>query len=125
MLNVIIWTLVYSLATAGSITLLGQRDLISGNLLELKKIFLLITNWKFIISMIMALFARMAFIMTNNSLLKIPRLAESSTTITTFITLFCLVLVVVANILFLKEKINITQGIGGTLILLGIWVMLR
>jgi drug/metabolite transporter (DMT)-like permease len=123
--NVLIWTLIYSFATALSIVLLGQRDLISGNLLEFKNFINLLINWKFIISMSFALIARGAFIMTNNSLLKIPRLADSSTTITTFITLFCLVLVVIANVIFLKEKINIQQGLGATLIMFGIWIMLR
>ena len=125
MLSVIIWTLTYSVATAISITLLGQRDLISGNLLSVGKIISLLFNWKFIVSMVAALFARMAFIMTNNALLKIPHLAQSSTTITTFITLFCLVLVVVANYIFLKERINLAQTIGAVLILAGIWTMLR
>jgi drug/metabolite transporter (DMT)-like permease len=125
MLNIILWTLVYSIATAISIVLLGQRDLISGNLLEIKRLLLLLANWKFIVSMVFALIARVAFIMTNNSLLKIPSLANSSTTITTFITLFCLILVVVANIIFLKEKINISQGVGATLIMIGVWVMLK
>ena len=117
--------MVYSIATAISIVLLGQRDLISGNLLEIKRLLLLLANWKFIVSMVFALIARVAFIMTNNSLLKIPSLANSSTTITTFITLFCLILVVVANIIFLKEKINISQGVGATLIMIGVWVMLK
>ncbi len=125
MINVIFWTLIYSIATAVSIVLLGQRELISGNLFELKRFFLFLINWRFIISMAFALVARMAFVMTNNSLLKIPALANSSTTITTFITLFCLILVVIANIIFLKEKINITQGLGATLIMIGIWVMLK
>lgn len=123
--NVLIWIAVYSIATASSIVLLGQRDLISGNLLEIKRLFILLLNWKFIVSMIFALLARVAFIMTNNSLLKIPRLAESSTTITTFVTLFCLILVVVANIIFLKEKINMTQGVGATMIMAGILIMLK
>jgi hypothetical protein len=125
MYSVITWTFIYSIATAVSIVLLGQRDLISGNLFDLKKILFLITNWKFIISMIAALFARVAFILTNNALLKIPSLAQSSTTITTFITLFCLILVVIANIIFLKERINVGQGAGATLIMIGIWMMLR
>lgn len=125
MVNVLIWTAIYSVATASSIVLLGQRDLISGNLLELKRLFLLIINWKFIVSMIFALIARMSFIMTNNTLLKIPRLADSSTTITTFITLFCLILVVIANVIFLKEKINVMQGVGATMIMIGIWIMLK
>ena len=125
MIDVIFWTLIYSIATAFSIVLLGQRDLISGNLLDLKRLFLLIINWKFIVSMLFALTARMAFVMTNSSLLKIPRLADSSTTITTFITLFCLILVVIANIIFLKEKINVAQGVGAAMIMIGIWIMLK
>lgn len=125
MYAVIFWTLIFSIATAVSVVLLGQRDLISGNLLDPKKIFYLVTNWKFIISMAAALFARMSFIMTNNSLLKIPHLAESSTTITTFATLFSLILVVIANYFFLQERLNLSQGAGAMLIMIGIWILLR
>lgn len=122
---VIFWTFLFSAATAISIVLLGNRDLISGNLFSLKSIINLIFNWRFIISMICALGARFAFIMTNNSLLKIPHLAESSTTITTFITMFSLIMIVIANIIFLKEKMQIEQGIGAFIILFGIWMMLK
>ena len=125
MFNVFLWTAMFSVATAVSIVLLGQRDLISGNLLEMKKLVNLFTNWKFIISMVFAVFARMAFMMTNNALLKIPKLAEASTTITTFITLFALILVVIANIVFLNEKIGVPQGVGAFLIMIGIMIMLR
>lgn len=125
MIPVFFWTLVFSVATAISIVLLGQRDLISGNLFEIKKLFFLMTNWKFIISMIAAVLARVAFMMTNNSLLKIPRLAEASTTITTFITLFCLVFVVIVNAVFLQERISIFQGAGAFLIMVGILIMLK
>jgi drug/metabolite transporter (DMT)-like permease len=125
MYQVFIWTFIFSLATTASIVLIGQRDLISGNLFEIKRILLLITNWKFIASMAFALLARTAFIITNNSLLKIPSLAQSSTTITTFITLFSLILVVLANYIFLKERINVQQGAGAMLIMFGIWIMLR
>lgn len=122
---VIFWTFIFSATTATSIVLLGNRDLISGNLLSLKGIGALIFNWRFIISMLCALGARFAFIMTNNTLLKIPHLAESSTTITTFITMFSLIIIVAANMIFLKEKLNIEQGIGAFIILFGIWMMLK
>lgn len=125
MIDVIIWTATYSFATAISIVLLGQRDLISGNLFEPKNLIALLINWKFIVSMIFALVARASFVLTNNALLKIPHLATSSTTITTFITLFCLILVVIANAIFLKERINLTQGIGASLILFGIFLISR
>lgn len=125
MYSVILWTLLFSITTAISIVLLGNRDLISGNLLSPQSILNLIFNWRFIISMVCALAARFAFIMTNNSLLKIPHLAESSTTITTFITMFSLIVIVVANIVFLKEKMQIGQGAGAFIILFGIWMMLK
>jgi drug/metabolite transporter (DMT)-like permease len=115
----------YSIATAGSITLLGQRDLISGNLFSFEKIIALLINWKFIFSMLLALMARVSFIMTNNSLLKIPRLAANSTTITAFVTLIGLVLIVVFNYIFLKEKLNLNQAIGAFLIMFGIFMMLK
>lgn len=125
MTPVFFWTMIFSVATAVSIVLLGQRDLISGNLLDIQKIMSLFTSWKFLVSMFAAVLARVAFMMTNNALLRIPKLADASTTITTFITLFALILVVVANILFLDEKINVYQGVGAFIILLGIWLMLR
>lgn len=125
MTQVIFWTIVYSIATTVSITLLGHRDLISGNLLEIKRIILLVTNWKFIISMIFALIARISFTMTNNALLKISRLADASTTITTFITLVCLIFVVIANYVFLKEKLNPQNIIGAVIIMIGVCVILK
>lgn len=125
MLLVFFWTIMYSIATAGSITLLGQRDLISGNLFSFEKIIALLINWKFIFSMLLALMARVSFIMTNNSLLKIPRLAANSTTITAFVTLIGLVLIVVFNYIFLKEKLNLNQAIGAFLIMFGIFMMLK
>lgn len=125
MFAVFFWTIMFSIATAISIVLLGSRDLISGNLFSWDKIWALVTNWKFIVSFAFALLARVSFILTNNALLKIPSLAKESTTITTFITLLSLVLVVIANAIFLKERINLMQGLGALLIMLGIWIMVR
>lgn len=125
MLSVIFWTLVFSITTATSIVLLGKRDLISGNLLSFKGILDLMLNWRFVVAMACALGARFAFIFTNNSLLKIPRLAESSTTITTFITMLSLIMIVIANIIFLKEKMHPSQSTGAFIILFGIWMMLK
>ena len=124
MITVLFWTLIYSLATAASITLLGSRDLISGNLFSIKNILNLALNYKFIISMVCAIIARLAFILTNNAILKIPKLSSSATTITTFITLICLVFVVAANIAFLGEKIRTIQILGAGIIMVGIIILL-
>lgn len=124
MAAVIFWTLVYSVTTAASIVLLGHRDLISGNLWSVDRVIALLLNWKFILSLVFALGARFSFVLTNNALLSIPELAPASTTITTFITLVCLVFVVLANVYFLKERLVMSQMAGAALIMVGIVVML-
>lgn len=125
MFEVILWTLVYSFTTAASIVLLGQRDLLSGNILSLSGFLQLLFHWKFILSMTFALAARFSFVLTNKALLGIPRLAPASTTITTFITLFCLIFVVAANVYFLEERLNITQILGGLTVMVGIFLLLK
>lgn len=85
----------------------------------------LIFNWKFILAMVFAVVCRISFIMLNNALLKVPRLASSSTTITTFATLLSLGFVLVANYLFLNEKLSLQQVIGAFIILVGVTIMMK
>ena len=122
--SVILWTIAFSISTAISIVLLGDRKLISGNLFSMKAILAILLNWKFIVSMLFAVVARMSFIMTNNSLLKIPDLAKNSTTITTFITTVTFVVVIFANYFFLGERLMFKQAIGCLIILAGVWMIL-
>ena len=116
--------LLYCLSTAFSIVLLGDRNLISGNLYEVKNIILLVFNWKFILSMSLAVLSRVSFILINNTLLKIPYLAEVSTTIAVFITLTSIIFIILANHFFLKETLNLKQAIGAFIVLTGIFIML-
>ena len=85
----------------------------------------LIFHWKFIASMACAVISRFSFILINNSLLKIPSLAENSTTITSFITAIGFIFIMIANYLFLNERITVQQGVGALIILLGMGIMLR
>lgn len=125
MTQVIIWTIIFSFASSLSIVLLGQRDLFSRNLLDIKNLLLLLMNWKFILSMILALFSRYSFMIINSSLLKIPRLANSATTITAFITSMSLILVVIMDFIILKERPALNQLIGAVIILFGVLIILR
>ena len=125
MILILCWILIYCVANTLSIVLLGDRSLISGNLLNLENILRLIFNWKFIMAMAVAVLTRVIFIMLNNSLLKIPRLAAVSTTIATFITLLSLIFILLANYLFLDEKLNVQQGFGAAIVLLGISLMVK
>ncbi len=120
-----ILVIIYCLSTAFSIVLLGDRSLISGNLFELKNIVSLVFNWKFILSMSLAVLSRVSFILINNTLLKIPYLAPISTTLSVFITLSSIIFILLANHFFLKESLNIKQAIGAFIVLTGIFIMLN
>ena len=114
----------YCLCTAFSIALLGDKKLISNNLYNIQNIFSLIINWKFILSMTLAVFSRVTFILINSMLLKIPYLAGSATTVSVFITLLSIVFIVITNHYFLNETLNMRQGIGAFIVLAGIFIML-
>ena len=125
MFYVILYTALFSIVTVVSILLTGSRSFISGGELTPMKIVQMIFDWHFILGAGFAFAARLFFIMVNNSLLKIPHLADSSTTITTFITSIAMILVIIANYYFLGEKINAMQGAGAFIILLGIFMITR
>lgn len=125
MIVIIFWTIIYCVSSSISIVLVGDRNLISGNLFSWNAIISLLFNWKFIVAMMLAIFSRLSFIMLNNSFLKIPRLASISTTLTTFVTLLSLIFIVIANYFFLDEKLNIQQMIGAFIILIGVAFMAK
>jgi drug/metabolite transporter (DMT)-like permease len=125
MVIIISLILLYSISTVSSIVLLGDKTLISGNLFQVKNVFFLMTNWKFILSMTFAIIARIAFTLFNSTILKVPHLANASTTLTTFMTLTSLIFIVLANHYFLNEKLNLQQGMGAFIILIGVIVMFK
>lgn len=122
---IIFWTIIFCLCNTFSIVLLGDRSLISGDLFHVENLLRLVLNWKFILAMALAVVTRISFIMLNNSLLKVPRLANVSTSICTFITLLSLIFILVANYFFLNEKLNLQQGIGAVIVLAGIAIMVK
>ena len=123
-LKLLFWIVSYSLAMAFSIALLGDRAILSGNLFFFIGVIKIIFHWKFALSMCMALFARVAFVMVNNSLLFIPHLAANSTTVTAFILVIAYVAVVIVNGIFLNESLSLLQYFGASMIIVGLLVML-
>ena len=89
------------------------------------KVIKLLLDWHFILGAGFAFLARLSFILINNSLLKMPNLAGSSTTITAFITSIAMIFVIAANYLFLGERISVSQGVGAFLILVGIFIIVK
>lgn len=124
MFPVIFWTCIFSLVTVVSILLTGSRTLISGDI-NFSRLLQILLDWRFLLGALFAFGARLSFILINNALLKIPQLAESSTTITALITSVALVFVILANYFFLGERIGLTQGVGAFIILFGIFLVTR
>lgn len=120
-----LWLIIYCISNTVSITLVGDRSLISGNIFTVSGMFQLVTDWRFIIAMFFALFARISFIMINNSLLKVPRLAGASTSITTLATLISLIFILVANYYYLNERLSVQQMVGAAVMFVGITLMVK
>jgi drug/metabolite transporter (DMT)-like permease len=85
----------------------------------------LLFNWKFIVAMALAVLSRLSFIMINNALLKIPRLANISTSLCTLITSVSLIFVLLTNYYFLDEKLSAQQMVGAVTIIAGIALMVK
>ena len=122
MLNIILLTILFSITTVTSILLLGSRNIIGGDM-SLVRIIHILFGWQFILGAIFAFASRLIFMLINNALYKIPELSGTSTTVTTLITTVSLIFVIIANYYFLHERINITQGIGAVVIILGIFLI--
>lgn len=123
MVVIVAWVIVYCVAASASIVLLGDRSLLSGNLFSARGLLALVTNWRFAAAMGLALLARLSFTMLNANLLKVPRLQGGATTITTFVMAISFVFIVAANVVFLKERLTVQQGVGALLVVIGIGVM--
>lgn len=124
MLSVIVYALLFSLATVASILLLGSREIIGGVMTPVRIIQVIFT-WQFILGAFMAFVARLLFMLINNALYRMPEFSDSSTTITTLITTVALIFVIIANFYFLDEKITCIQGIGAATIFFGIFLVTR
>ena len=124
-LSIAALTLIFSLATAASTTLLGDRGLLAGNMLSVDWAWRLLLHWKLWLSIGLAILARISFVGINHFALKIPALASAATTVTAFITCIAFIFLVGANVLFLNEKVSLTQLCGIGLIMTGVFVMVR
>ena len=125
MLILILLVIIFCITSVCSIVLLGDKKLISGNLYNIKNIISLIFNWKFILSMAFAVITRFTFVLINNSILKVPQLANASTTITMFISFVSTIFIVIANHYYLNERLNLQQGIGAFIMLIGVSIMFK
>jgi hypothetical protein len=110
MKTVLSWTLAFSAVTAASVTLLGKKELIGGEITGFKPLITLVCSWRFILSMILAVIARGLFIQVNRALLNVVELQNSANTFTVVVTTtFSLASVMISNWIFLDERLTISQ----------------
>jgi len=119
-----LWTLVFSLATALSIALMGDKRLISGNLLSPRRFLEMAVGWQFIIAMALAFVSRVTFILINNSLLTTEQFRDNATTITALVTAVSYLFVIAANYLLWAQRLSVFQGVGAFFILAGIFLIM-
>ena len=124
MLQVMIATILFGIFTSVSIVLTGDRAFLSNANIE-KNLVKIFFDWRFITSMALAISARFTFIYINSSILKIPTLAQNSTTITSFITAFAYIFIMIVNYFFLKETLTLQQFLGAGLIMAGIFLIIK
>lgn len=124
MLNIALLTLLFSVTTVASITIIGSRDLIGGEI-GLARLIRIIFDWRFIVGAAFAFASRIIFLLINSALYKMPHLSGASTTLTVFITSIATVFVIIANYFILGEKITFIQGLGAALILTGTFIVVR
>jgi drug/metabolite transporter (DMT)-like permease len=122
MAEVILWTVLFTIATVVSILLMGSRAIVGGTI-DLPRMAAILVDWHFVVGVVFAFFARVCFLLVNNSLLRVPGLDAGATTITAFITSIALIGVVAANYLFLDERLTPMQIVGAIVILVGIVLM--
>jgi drug/metabolite transporter (DMT)-like permease len=122
MIQVIVLALLFNLATAFSIALTGDRSIVSGNMAA--HFWQILFNWKFILAMVLAVLSRLLFMLINNQLLKIPSLADNSTTVTVFLTASSYVFIILVNFLILNEHLTLQQIIGSVVVIAGIFIIM-
>lgn len=116
-------TLLFGLFSGLSVVLTGNRSLLAGEL-TFSHALKIITDWRFILSMLLALGSRFVFIAINNLLLQNPVYAKNSTTITAAITATGYIILVICNFIFLSERLSLAQLLGMGLIIAGVVVVM-
>ena len=125
MLKVLIISLVFAVSSAASVTLLGDRKLISGDMTKLQWWITVLFSWRFVLAMIFALGARFSFTMMNNALLYVPALSRNATSVATLLTALAYVVIIISNSIFLNERISLQQIVGMGVIIGGVALVVK
>ena len=116
------WVILYAIIVAASIIFIGKP--IHGSL-DISSLAKLILDWRFILGCFLALGARFIFVIINNLASKHASLSKAHLTIAALATMGSVITIIIANALFLGERLSNTQLAGAAIIALGIFVAFR
>ena len=120
MIRVLIISVMFAVSSAASITLLGDRKLISGEMTKLQWWITVLFSWRFILAMILALVARLSFTMMNSALLYVPALSRNATSVAALLTALAYIVIIISNYIFLNERLSLQQIVGMGVIIAGV-----
>lgn len=124
MILLFLYVLIFIALTSFSITILGDRAILSSDLSSLNGIFGLLINWKIYLAVVLAILARISFTLINIQLHKIPLTSNNSTNIASLLGNTAIFGVLITNYFFLGEILTVKQGIGMMFILVGVLFIL-
>lgn len=113
-------SLAFSIVSALSIALTGDRALLKGDFFSVSGFIALVTHWRFMLAMALALGSRFLFVWINSHAITIPSLSASATTVTALVTAGAYPAILLANSVILGERLSVTQLLGSALIMAGI-----
>ena len=113
------WVVIYAIVVAASIIFIGKP--INGAL-ELSSLLKLILDWRFLLGCFLALGARFVFVIINNLASKNPTLSKAHLTLAALATMGSVITIIIANALFLGERLTPIQLVGAGIIAIGIFV---
>lgn len=124
MVLLVLYVLIFIALSSFSITILGDRAILSTDLSNLNGILVLLTNWKIYLAVILAVLARVSFTLMNIQLYKIPETSSNATNIATVFSNCAILGVLLTNYFFLGEVLTVKQLMGVLFVVVGVFVIL-
>ncbi len=124
MLLIAVWVFIYSVTVAASVLFLGNPNTVLGQLSP-KSLLSLLIDWRFLLGGLLALLARFIFVIINNLSSKQESLAHAHLSVTALASTLSIAFILLANYLFLDEKLSFMQLLGAGVIVLGVFLVFR
>lgn len=122
MIELLFWMVLYAIVVAASIIFIGKP--IEGSV-DIKSLLRLLLDWRFLFGGVLALGARFIFVIINNLASRHPALSRAHLTVAALATMGSVVAIILANAIFLGERLTPVQIVGAGTIIFGIFIVFR